>query len=66
MVIIFLRSFVDALLLESTGGRDVNLATDDRLDAVTHRLPIELDGTEHVAVVGHGDRGLFQGVNALE
>ena len=38
--------------LEAGAGGDVDLAADDRLDAGGHRLLVELDGAEHVAVVG--------------
>jgi hypothetical protein len=35
--------------------REVGLAAEDRLDAVVLGRLVELDGPEHVAVVGHGD-----------
>ena len=38
---------------------DVHLAADDGLDALRRGRVIELDRAEQVAVVGHGDRGLF-------
>ncbi len=36
---------------------DVDLATDDRVDAFVARLVVELDRAEEVAVVRHGDGG---------
>ena len=36
--------------------REINLASDDRLDARGFSLLIELDRAEHVAMVGHRDR----------
>src|SRR5262249_8289062 len=41
-------------LVEAAVGRDVELAADDRLHARLLRLGEELDGAEHVAVVGDG------------
>ncbi len=38
---------------------DVNLASDNRVDALRRRRVVELDGSEQVPVVGHRDRGLF-------
>ena len=49
---------VDALALEAGDvGREVGLDADDRLDPGVLRLLVELVGAEHVAVVGHRDRG---------
>ena len=59
MVIVFLRPLIDAFFFEAAGGRDVNLASDDRLHAVAHRFPIEFDGAEHVPMIGHGNGRLF-------
>ena len=66
MVVIFPRALVDAFPFEAAGGRDVDFAADDRLDAVADRLTVKLHGAEHVAVVGHGDRGLLERFDALE
>ena len=66
MIVVFLRPLVDALLLEAAGRRHVDLATDDRLDAVAHRFAIKLDGAEHVAVIGHGHGRLLERFDALE
>ncbi len=43
-------------LLEPAAGGDIDLAADDRFDPGGNRLGVELDGAEHVAVVGHGHR----------
>ena len=52
---------VDALLLEAGDVRgEVGLDADDRLDPGVLRLAVELVGAEHVAVVGHRDRGHAQ------
>ena len=53
MVVVFLGSLVDAFLLEPAGWRDIDLAADDRLDALFHRLTVKFNGAEHVAMVGH-------------
>ena len=66
MIVVFLGSLVDALLFEAAGRRDVDLAADDRFDAVAHRFAIKLDGAEHVAMIGHGNRRLFERLDALE
>ena len=46
--------------LETRTGRDVGLDTDDRLDTRSSGPVVELAGAEHVAVVGHPDRGHLQ------
>jgi hypothetical protein len=46
-----------ALALVPAAGREVALHADDRLDAGGPGLAPELVGPEHVAVVGHGQRG---------
>ncbi len=51
---------VDALALEARAGSEVGLDADDRLDPGRLRLLVELIGPEHVAVVGHRDRGHLQ------
>ena len=66
MVVVFLRTFIDALLFEAAGRRDVDLTTDDRLDAVADRLAIEFHRAEHVAVIGHGDGRLLERLDTLE
>ena len=49
---------VDALALEAGDvGGEVGLDADDRLDPGRLGLRVELVGAEHVAVVGHRDRG---------
>ena len=47
--IIFRFLFVSAL------RSDIDLTTDDGLDAIFFRYVIELNGSEHIAVVGHGN-----------
>src|SRR5207247_1266844 len=59
MVIVFLRPLIDAFFFEAAGGRDVNLASDDRLHAVAHRFPIEFDGSEHVPMIVMATAGCF-------
>src|SRR4029453_7798294 len=54
MVVVFLWPLVDAFLFEPTGGRDIDLAADDRLDALFHRFAIKFNGAEHVAMAGDG------------
>ncbi len=50
----------DALGVEPGTGGDVGLDTDDRGDAHFGCGVVELAGSEHVAVVGHADRGHLQ------
>ena len=50
----------DALGVEPGAGGDVGLDTDDRRDAHFGCGVVELAGSEHVAVVGHADRGHLQ------
>jgi hypothetical protein len=66
MVVVFLWAFIDTLPLEAAGRRDIDLATDDRLNAVAHRLAVKFNGAEHVAMVGHGHRRLSKRLDALE
>ena len=66
MVIVLLGSLIDALFLETAGGRDVDFTANDRFDSFVQRLAIKFDGAEHVAVVGHGHRRLLERFNALE
>jgi hypothetical protein len=44
---------------------DVQLATDDRLDAGVLRRIEKMDGAEDVAVVGHGHGGHLQNLGAF-
>ncbi len=37
-------------------GRQVSLASDNRLDSVLNRFFVELDGSEHVAMIGNRHR----------
>ena len=46
----------DGRLVEAGAVRDVHLAADDRLDPRPFHGVVELDGPEHVAVVGDGAR----------
>ena len=46
----------DPLLVPPIAWRDVHLAADDRLHPMRDARLVELDGAEHVAVVGHRDR----------
>ena len=54
------------LLLEATPTRDIDLAADDRLDAVGPRLLVELDGSEEIAVIRLGHGRHVHGLGALE
>ncbi len=45
-----------ARLVVATPRRDVDLAAEDRLDALGAAGVVEGDGPEHVAVIGHGHR----------
>lgn len=45
---------------------DVNLATDDRLDAARRARLMQLDRTKHVAVIGQRDRRLFVCLTRLD
>src|ERR1700732_386077 len=47
-------------------GRDVGLASDDRLDAVVDGFAEELDRAEHVAMVGDGHSGHPRGAGVLK
>jgi hypothetical protein len=42
--------------IAALAGREIDLASDDRLDPGRLCLLIELDRAEHVAVIGHRDR----------
>jgi hypothetical protein len=66
VVVIFPGALVDAFSLEAAGGRDVDFAADDRLDAVTDRLAVKFHSAEHVAVVGHGNGRLPERFDAIE
>ena len=48
------------LLLEARPGGDIHLAAQDGLDARLLGRRVEFDRPEHVAVVGHGQRGKIQ------
>ncbi len=50
----------DATALETRSGRDVGLDADDRFDTRRGGPVVKLAGAEHVAVVGHPDRGHLQ------
>ena len=58
MIVVFLGPLIDAFSFEAAGRRDVNLAADDRLDAVALGLAVKFDGAEHVAMIGHRHRRL--------
>ena len=66
MIVVFFGPLIDAFALETARRRDIDFATDDRLDAVAHCLAIKLYGAEHVAIIGHGDGRLLELLNALE
>ena len=50
----------DRLLVEAAARRNVSLDAEDRLHSSLGGLLVELVRAEHVAVVGHRDRGLTQ------
>ena len=47
---------VRGFLFEAAARRDIRLAPDDRLQPLLLRGLVELDGTVHVAMIGHGHR----------
>ena len=48
------------LLFQPAARRDINLAADDRLDALFARRLVKINDAVHRAVVGDGERGKFQ------
>ncbi len=51
---------------KARAGGHVDLAADDRLDPRGHGLGVELDGAEHVAVIGYGNRRHFTVLGPLD
>src|SRR5262245_62336777 len=49
-----------SLAIRPIGGRDVRLDADDRANPVLQRLVKEMEGSEHVAVIGDRDSGHAQ------
>jgi hypothetical protein len=54
-----------AVLVQSATGSHVGLAADDRFHPGIFRFTIELDCTEHVAVIGYGDGWLAKRFDLL-
>ena len=55
-MILFLAVF--AILVKTAVGRDVDLAADDRLDALGRACLVERHGAVHHPMVGDGDGGM--------
>ncbi len=46
--------------------RHIGFAADDGFDACIFGFAVELDGAEHIAMVGHGDGRLSKGLDLLD
>ena len=54
------------LLIKTRARRDIDLASDDRLDAVLFRTFIEIDSAKHHAMVRNGHGALSKRLNTLD
>ena len=51
---------------EATAGGHVGFATDDRFDTCIFGFAVELDGSEHIAMVGHRHSWLIERFDLLD
>src|ERR1017187_10227558 len=65
-MMINIASAAAGFLVPPAARRDINLATDDGLDALLARGLVKINDPVHRAVVGDGQRGEFQFMRLLD